>query len=478
MISPLHREETNSRPLLAIQFGEGNFLRGYIDWMLQQLVEHDYFPGQIMMIKPRAHGHFDQINAQKGLYTVVERGIVNGKPVNKHQLITVVRGCLNPYEEWPQTVAAFCTPSVRFIFSNTTEAGIEYKKEPFHPDACPHTFPAKLTALLHARFCALGGAPEKGLIIIPCELIPQNADRLREHILHYAQDWELPSEFSDWVTCHCAFINTLVDRIVSGYPQGEEQEWEKTLGYSDKLITCVEPYHLLVAETDESSLEKELPLKSCGINIVYTDDLTSWRLRKVRLLNATHTATVPAACMAGLIDVKEMMQDEDFQSFVHQTLFKELVPSLPGSEEDNRAYAESVIERFRNPFTSHKLQAITLNCIVKWRERVLPALKDYRQKFGELPQNLSTSLAALIYLYLERPVADTEETREFFLKEKEQYGCSQDIHHLVQRILANDSFWNENLNEIHGLSQLVERQLTSLMNEGSRSLIKSLFQNL
>lgn len=477
MIPQLNRKETGSRPLLAIQFGEGNFLRGYIDWMLQQLMEHGDFPGQIMMIKPRAHGHFDQINEQKGLYTVVERGIVNGKPVNTHQLITVVRGCLNPYEEWSQTVAAFCTPSVRFVFSNTTEAGIEYKKEPFHPDACPHTFPAKLTALLHARFCALEGDLEKGLIIIPCELIPQNADQLREHILHYAQDWELPFEFSHWVTCHCSFINTLVDRIVSGYPQGEEQEWEKTLGYSDKLITCVEPYHLLVAEADEKSLEKELPLKSCGINIVYTDDLTSWRLRKVRLLNATHTATVPTACMAGLIDVREMMQDEDFQSFVHQTLFKELVPSLPGSEEDNRAYAESVMERFRNPFTSHKLQAITLNCIAKWRERVLPALKDYRQKFGELPQNLSTSLAALIYLYLECPVADTEETREFFLKEKEQYGCSQDIHHLVQRILANDSFWNENLNEILGLSQLVEHQLSMLMKKGSRSLIKSLFQN-
>lgn len=477
MIPQLNRKETGSRPLLAIQFGEGNFLRGYIDWMLQQLMEHGDFPGQIMMIKPRAHGNFDQINEQKGLYTVVERGIVNGKPVNTHQLITVVRGCLNPYEEWSQTVAAFCTPSVRFVFSNTTEAGIEYKKEPFHPDACPHTFPAKLTALLHARFCALEGDLEKGLIIIPCELIPQNADQLREHILHYAQDWELPFEFSHWVTCHCSFINTLVDRIVSGYPQGEEQEWEKTLGYSDKLITCVEPYHLLVAEADENSLEKELPLKSCGINIVYTDDLTSWRLRKVRLLNATHTATVPTASMAGLIDVREMMQDEDFQSFVYQTLFKELVPSLPGSEEDNRAYAESVIERFRNPFTSHKLQAITLNCIAKWRERVLPALKDYRQKFGELPQNLSTSLAALIYLYLECPVADTEETREFFLKEKEQYGCSQDIHHLVQRILANDSFWNENLNEILGLSQLVEHQLSMLMKKGSRSLIKSLFQN-
>lgn len=471
----LERTSSQEEPILAVQFGEGNFIRGYIDWMVDYLRDQRLFKGRILMVKPRPGGDWDGINRQGGLYTVIERGISGGKPTRSRKLIQVVSGCLSPYESWDKLVDVFVSDELKIVFSNTTESGLVYRKDNAPLGTCPGTFPAQLASLLRERFLRYSGAPDKGLIVIPCELLIDNGTLLRAHVLRHAQDSQWGEEFKTWISEHCLFVNTLVDRIVSGYPHEEADKFMQELGYEDRYLTCVEPYYLLVMEADEKKIEEVLPFKRCWLNVRYTDDLTPWRLRKLRLLNALHTACVPLAWMAEIEDVRSMMKDPDFAPYVKRVLNDELVPTLLSNmdEEEVRHYAHTVIERFLNPSVSHKLSAISINSIDKWRERVLPALRDTYTRKGFLPERLVLSLGALLLLYFEKEVPDSEDKLTWMREQKNLYAKDGDTQRLTRAFLGHAAFWKDDLNTMTGLEELLTPLLARLLTEGSRALVAS-----
>lgn len=479
----LKRETAPALPVKVLQFGEGNFLRAFIDWMIHEMNRQGKFNGLVQLIQPLPNGLTDLINAQDGLYTLILRGISDGKVVEKREVIESVKGCLNPYSDWAAAVEAAVNPDLRFVFSNTTEAGIEYKPEAYAPDRCPNTYPAKLTSLVFERWKAFSGDDAKGLVFIPCELIDKNGATLKAHMLHYAADWELPQEFSAWLERSCLFINTLVDRIVAGYPRAEAETICAELGYQDNLLDCGEIFHFFVMEGPESILD-ELPLKECGLNVVVTDNQTPYRTRKVRFLNGAHTANVLASILGGLTFVDEMMNDPVFGKMVRKSIYGEIFHTVNLPENEKQFFADSIVERFLNPFAQHRLLSISLNSVSKWKVRVLPSLLDYAKLKGELPAVLAFSLAALLRFYrltknadgsasgsyngVTWSVSDSPDVIDFFA------GIAQEpTADYVRRALANTAFWEMDLNTVPGLADYVTAKLDAIDSLGIREAVKT-----
>lgn len=426
----LRREHPLVRPVRVFQFGEGNFLRGYIDWMIDRMNKQAAFDSAVEMVTPRGHAAAaDAINRQNGRYTVILRGTENGRQVESFALIDCVKSCMNPATEWTRLVETFCLPELRFVFSNTSEAGIECK-----PGV--DTFPAKLAKLLTAR-CKAG---RPGLVFLPCELIENNGATLRNCVVNYLQD----PAVRDYIEKDCVFCNTLVDRIVSGFPGGEIEHYTQKLGYEDNLMVCAEPFYFFAIEGAES-IRTELPFQKAGLDVVFTDDLKPYRTRKVRFLNGAHTASVLAAHLAGLTYVDDMIRDPYFNTYLRSVLFDEIAPTVELPQDEKTAYAESVLERFANPYAHHRLLSIAMNSVSKWRVRILPTILDYVELFGKLPPLLTRSIASLIDFYKTDAVNDAPEVRAFF-----QTNPS------VSAILANRDFWGMDLNTIPGFTQAVE----------------------
>lgn len=479
----LKRETAPTLPVKVLQFGEGNFLRAFIDWMIHEMNKQGKFNGLVQLVQPLPTGLTDLINAQDGLYTLILRGISDGKVVENREIIESVKGCLNPYADWAAVVRAAVNPDLRFVFSNTTEAGIEYKPEPYTPGVCQNTYPAKLTSLVFERWKAFGGDASKGLVFIPCELIDRNGATLKTHMLHYAADWGFPQEFSAWLENSCLFINTLVDRIVAGYPRAEAEKICAELGYQDNLLDCGEIFHFFVMEGPESIL-RELPLKECGLNVVVTDNQTPYRTRKVRFLNGAHTANVLASILGGLTFVDEMMNDPVFGKMVRKAIYGEIFHTVNLPENEKQFFADSIVERFLNPFAQHRLLSISLNSVSKWKVRVLPSLLDYTELKGELPAVLAFSLAALLRFYrltvdadgkasgsyngITWPVSDSEDVIRFFA------GISgEPVAEYVRKALANTAFWEMDLNTVPGLTGYVTAKLEAIDGIGIRDAVKT-----
>ena len=426
-------EKTNF-PVKVLQFGEGNFLRAFVDWMIDVCNSKGLFLGSTVLVQPIEKGLAELVNKQDGLYTLLTRGIQEEKIVENKQIITSVKKCIDPYKEWQETVSVVQCPDLKFIFSNTTEAGIAYKPEPYVKGVCPNTFPAKLTSLLYERFLHFKGDKTKGLIILPCELIAENGKTLKKYVLKYASDWDLDAGYIDWIENANHFLSTLVDRIVPGYPVNETEKIENELGYKDNLIDTAEIFHLFVIECPKEQIhdfESLLPFAEAGLNVIWTDDMTPYRTQKVRFLNGAHTSTVLAAFLSGLDTVGEMMEDELFGKLVKQIVFDEIMVSLDMDEKTMNSYANSVLERFRNPFIRHELLSISLNSVSKWKVRVMPTLLEYFKKKKNLPSGIVFSLASLIAFYKgkmkdglyfgkrngkEYPINDSRDVVEFFNK--------------------------------------------------------------
>ncbi len=474
----LHRSEPCTLPLKAVQFGEGNFMRAYIDWMIDRMNKSGLFNGSVRLVQPRNPDLriCESINAQDGLYTLILRGIEHGELVEDVQVIESVKDCINAVSEWDKCLATFRTESLRFCFSNTTEAGIVYNAEAYVPGEPQTAFPAKLTALLLVRFRA--GLP--GLVFMPCELIDRNGEQLRECMLHYAADWQCGDDFADYIRKECVFCNTLVDRIVAGYPKTEADDLCRKFGYMDNLIVCGEPFHFLALEGAES-IRAELPLEQAGINVVYTGNLNPYRTRKVRFLNGAHTAMVPAAYLAGFDFVDQVVNDPFFGKYVRAVLMDEVLPTVDLPDGEKRAFAAAVSERFANPFAMHRLLSIALNSVSKWKVRILPTLLDYYDLRGALPPVLTFSLAALIAFYRNEnatgparggyPIADNPGIAEFF----EAEWRKNNIPELVRNILGRTDFWDTDLNIVPGMTDTVTRNLERIMAEGTRAAAGELF---
>jgi tagaturonate reductase len=473
-------------PVKVIQFGEGNFMRAFIDWMINELNAKGKFNGMVQQVQPINQGMADMINAQDGLYTLILRGMQGGKVIEQEEVITCVKGCLNPYPQWDKVIDAFCGDEVRFMFSNTTEAGIAYSPEEYKDGATPNTFPAKVTALLYKRFKKFGGAKDKGLIIIPCELINKNGATLREYVLKYAQDWKFEKEFTDWVQNANHFVNTLVDRIVAGYPKNEIGTILPKLGYDDKIVVSGEIFHFFVIEGPKE-LSEEIPFHKIGLDVVWTDDQSPYRTRKVRFLNGGHTSSITGALLGGMDLVDEMMDDKVYGKFVEKVFNDEVYHTVNLPDKEKKFFADSVIERFKNPFAGHRLMDISLNSTSKWEVRCLPSLLDYVKIKGELPKALSFSLASLMAFYqVEKEgdiyigkgrsnayqVKDDADRLEVFEKVWADWAKDKDYKKLVSTILAKDSWWKMDLNSIAGLTDFVTESLKAIKTIGVRAAVK------
>ena len=476
-------------PERIVQFGEGNFLRAFADWMVDVLNERGLFGGKVVMVQPIRHGMAATLNEQDGLYTLLLRGVQNGALVETRRIITAVSRALNPYDAWEEVARCFRSPALRFVISNTTEAGIAFASEAYRPGQCPESFPAKITALLFDRFRAVEGNAAKGLIFLPCELIEHNGDALRRCVLQHAEAWSLGSEFADWVSGSNHFLNTLVDRIVPGYPHDEVEQLARELGYEDKLLDAGEVFHLWVIEGPRH-LAEEIPFHRAGLNVIWTDDLTPYHTRKVRILNGAHTASVLAAFHAGLNTVREMVEDPVFGRFVRRAVFDEILPTVPLPDQEKTAYAHAVLERFRNPFIHHDLLSIALNSVSKWKVRVLPSLLDHLHAEGSLPPLLGFSLAALFHFYRGRrtgpdgftalrgsesyPIHDEPAVLGFFAECSAGAESHRDPRQFTTKVLGNEQLWGTDLNRVAGLAEIVTNALEQIRENGVRQTVEEL----
>lgn len=406
-----------------IQFGEGGFLRSFVDVFIHKMNEQGLYDGKVVVVQPIAKGLIPVINEQKGVYHQFLRGIENGEVVNDCIKVESISRGVDPYTDYAEYLKLAHNPDMHVIISNTTEAGIEYLGTEKLDDAPPKSFPAKLTALLYERFNA--GLP--GFIILSCELIDNNGKELEACVLKYADLWQLPEEFKAWIKAENHFCNTLVDRICTGYPRDEVAELTERLGEEDKLMNTAEIFHLWVIE---GNFEDEFPLQKAGINVIWTEDVKPYKKRKVRILNGGHTSMVLAARLYGLSTVKECLDDETVGAFLNKTMFEEIIPTLGNKAEDIQ-FGKDVLERFANPFVKHQLLSIALNSVSKFKARVLPTILEYYEMNKTLPKCMVFSLAALIAFYRTDESNDGEEIMEFMrtasvediLKKEAYWGC-------------------------------------------------------
>jgi len=454
-----------SYPERMIQFGDGNFMRAFVDWQLQQMNHQGLFGGSAVIIQPIAPRLNGMYAEQDHLYTVLLKGISNGETVNTCEIISCVSRVLNPSEDYEAYLALAGDDRLEFITSNTTEAGIAYHPGDKAADAPPVSFPGKLTALLHRRY-QLG---KKGFVIIPCELIDRNGEKLLGIVKRYGEEWNLGDGFQRWLEEENTFCCSLVDRIVPGYPRTQAAELEEQLGYRDTLMVTSEPYLLWVIEGPEW-LQSRLPLAQAGLNVIITADMTPYRERKVHLLNGPHTAMVPLGLLSGLETVEDVMTDEAFSAFVRRLIERELIPMLNLPSGELKSFAEDVLERFRNPFIRHELGSIALNSISKFKARLLPVLLGYVSKRGELPPLLTLSFAALLYSYRGDVIARQDGAGVTALFDK----AWADPETFVESILREDALWGTDLTAVPGLAARLNAHLDELETDGARSALLQL----
>lgn len=439
-----------SGPEKILMFGEGNFLRAFIGRILTNCNDVCAYNGKAVALQGVERGMAETINAQNGFYTLVERGYAGGKPVSGSTVIDCLSRCIDPYKDYDAFLETARSAEMRVVVSNTTEFGICYDEN--ETVTRPHkNYPAKLTDWLYERFRALG---ERGdILILPCELIDRNAEKLREHVLRYATEWGLGKEFFQWMERKCRFCNTLVDRVVSGYPVSEAEKMQEEFGYRDALIDVCEPFLLWVIDAD-APIDGYLPVSSCGLDIVVTNEFESYRTRKVRILNGSHTSSVLAGYLCGFETVDELIGDRVFFEFLDREMEEEVIPSFAG--KDLHKYKEEVFERFRNPYVHHRLTSIALNSISKFRARVLCSIEDCVKK-GMLPCRLIFSLAALITFY-EREANGAVHDEEIYTSRLNKYfaACAKTGRKkMLTDILSDTVLWGKDLTSIQGLADLV-----------------------
>ena len=412
------------RPEKIIQFGEGGFLRGFVDWMVQKLNDSGEYNGSIVVVQPIEKGMCDMLTAQNCVYTHLIRGV---EGVEKTVVDSISR-CVKPYEEFDEYMKLAENPDFRFIISNTTEAGIVFSPDDKITDTPAKTFPAKLTQLLKKRF----DLKLDGFVFLPCELIDKNGENLKKCVLRYADLWNLDDSFKEWIEKENVFCNTLVDRINTGYPKDEKID----VGFEDNMLNTSEYFHLWVIE-GYNGLVDEIPFDKANLNVILTDNLERYRTRKVRILNGAHTSMIPYAMLEGIETVGDCMKDESMSSFVKKCVYDEIIPTLDLPVDELMSYADDVFERFQNPFIKHLCSSISLNSVSQFKVRVLPSILEYIKRTGKMPQNLIKSFAKLIEFYKTDMPNDDEDVMRF-MKEAS-----------TKEILANTSLWDEDLSFLY-----------------------------
>ena len=429
----------------VIQFGEGNFLRGFFDYFLHVMNKNGLYDGKAVVVQPRAGGKCALLNEQNSRYNLYLRGIENGEVKQEHHFIESILRCVDPYKDFEGYISLALNPDIRFIVSNTTEAGIEFDDSCEFNDKPCKSFPGKLTQLLYRRY----KSGLNGFIILPCELIDNNGDELKRCVLKYAEYWYLEEAFVNWLEKENCFANTLVDRIVTGYPTDETKE----IYPDDKFLNTAEIFHLWVIE---GNFEDELPLKKAGFNVVWADDVKPYKKIKVRILNGAHTALVAGALLSGIETVGEAMNDEVASAFLEKCMKEEILPTI-GENEESISFASNVFDRFRNPFIQHKWRSIALNSVSKFSVRVLPTILEYESQNGKYPKGLTLALANLIYFYKNGNPDDAQSVIAAMKNDS------------ITEILSNTSLWQADLSH---MAEIVTEYYEKISIMGAKETMK------
>lgn len=486
----LNKSLTNpvKRPIKVLQFGEGGFLRAFVDYMIDVANEKGNFNGDIVIVKPIEFGNLDFFKEQDCQYTLTMSGMENGKEKTITRVITSVADAVAAVEEYDRFMEYAKTEDLRFIVSNTTEAGIVFSADDKFEMCPPATFPGKLTKFMYERYKWCNGDNSMGLVLLPVELIDNNGKELKRCVFEYIDLWGLEEGFKTWLDEACVFASTLVDRIVTGYPRETAEEMWDELGYRDNLLDTCELFALWVIESDKD-ISDEFPLDKAGMPVVFTNNLKPYKKRKVRILNGAHTSFVLASFLAGNDYVIESMNDRDVSQYMKDTIFNEVIPSLPTRNDNSYTdFAESVIERFEHPYMKHRLLSISLNSVSKWRARCMPSLKSYIIKEGKLPKHLVFSLASLMQFYTgteirngalighrmgdeEYEVMDDMNVLEFFAEKSTTLPEAQ----FVQEFLSNEDFFGEDLTKFDGVAEGVTEYLIKIRTLGVREAMQQVF---
>ena len=478
-------------PERIIQFGEGNFLRAFVDWIIWNMNAKTNFNGSVVVVQPIDKGMVEWLNGQDCLYHVNLQGRLNGEPVNSLERIDVISRALNPYSQNAAFMALAEQPDIRFIISNTTEAGITFDPSCKFTDAPASAYPGKLVQLLYRRYKTFNGCPSKGLILMPCELIFLNGHHLKECIYQYIELWkeDLGADyegFKEWFTKYNYVCATLVDRIVPGFPRKDIAAIQEKVGYNDNLVVQAEIFHLWVIEKPENmsieQLREEFPAEKAGLHVLIAESEKPYHERKVTLLNGPHTVLSPVAYLSGINIVRDACNDPVIGQYIHKVQFEELMETLNLPMDELRQFASDVLERFNNPYVDHQVTSIMLNSFPKFETRDLPGLKTYLERKGELPKGLVLGLAAIITYYKGGTRADGAPIQPNDAQEimdlLSQLWATGDLHKVAEGVLgATDIIWKESkqdLNTIPGLTDMVEGFLRDIQDKGMVETVKSI----
>ena len=475
-------------PEKVMQFGEGNFLRAFVDDFIDIANEKAGFNGKAVLVQPIAQGLTELINKQEGFYTLYLRGSEKGVKVDDKRVISAVSRCLNPYGEWDKVLELAKSDDLEIIVSNTTEAGIVHDTESTFDQAPPLSFPAKLTRVLYERFTA--GKP--GIVMLSCELIDNNGKELLKCVNQYIDDWRLSDDFRRWVNEKNIFCSTLVDRIVPGRIRDpkEVEALDAANGYSDPLTDVGEVFGIWVIEGPDG-LEDRLPFRKAGVPVIVVPDVTPYKKRKVRILNGAHTGFVLGAYLAGYDIVRDCMHDDTILGYMNKMLYDEVIPTLPLDRKDLENFAQAVQDRFNNPFVNHELMSISLNSTSKWRARNMPTFLDYVQEKGKLPPCLAASFAAYVAFYSSDPQELGEKGLVCRRPKGNEYTVSDDRpvlefywahrndtpEELVHAVMTNTEMWGQDLTEVPGFEAEAVRVLKVIRSEGALAAYKECLKN-
>ncbi len=489
LINEVNKKEV--RPVKVLQFGEGNFLRAFVDWIINSANKAGSFDGGVAVVQPiEQFGRVKELAEADCLYTLYLQGLQDGKAVRQHEVIKTIQDAFNPYLDYNKFLEYAVSDDLQCVISNTTEAGIAFDENDTDFSKCPNSYPGKLLALLKARY----EAGKKGLFIVPCELIDHNGATLKEVMVKLAKHNNFDAKFINYVENENKYFNTLVDRIVPGYPRNDAEQFQLDLGYQDQNMVVGEIFHLWcidaqtvedkkVAKANLEELKKFLGTEKAGLNVLFVDSIVPYKQRKVKILNGSHTTLVPVSYLAGIDAVKETIEDKQLGKFVREFIFDEVIPTIDIPRDQMVAYSNSVLERYMNPYVHHLLMSIALNSSTKYKERVLPSVLQNIQNLNVLPKHALFSLAALMVFYRGTRLSDgnkieISDTNTAWLDLLNglwaEYDKNKDAGAVVTAVLGFKEHWGVDLNEFDGVNEYVTASLEAILAKGIREAIKDI----
>ena len=480
MIKKLNKTTTEKidRPVQVLQFGEGNFLRAFVDWLIDIANEKGVMNTGVAICKPRNSSEkkslttIDLLNAQDNMYHVYLEGIENKEPRKDIRLVKSVMDAFNPYDDYAKYETYILSPELKMVISNTTEAGIRYEEGDDLSACPPKSYPAKVTALLYKRFKHFGGDPTKGLAIICCELIEDNGSTLHEYVIRHAKYNHLEDDFIDWIEQNCSFCDTLVDRIVPGFPHDSIDQIKEEIGYDDNLVVRGELYHLwAIGGAGYEDVQKLLPLDKAGFNVTFMPSIKQFRDKKVRILNGSHTGMVAIGLLMGCETVMDAFNTPDIEQFINQMVEQEVIPMIDEDPAELKRFAASILERFYNPHIRHLLKSISLNSLSKWEARNYPTLRDNWLKAGKIAKHECMTFAALMAYYSPKSGFEPDDTPEFVQYIRHNWD-SDNLEETLTKIVTQSGIFTVDFLEIEGFIPTVAQYVKDIEELGMAAALK------